>query len=106
MNLARDSDLIECNYGPLLRAFEELTKGWMLNEVSWLGRLAAAKMVLLPKLMYLFCTIPRSLPGSYYAKFNWILARYIWKGSKPRIARCTLALAKDRGGVAKLGTGL
>lgn len=43
----------DCNYSLLLRAFEELTKGWMLHEVSWLGRIAAAKMVLLPKLMYL-----------------------------------------------------
>lgn len=34
VNLARESDLIDCNYGPLLRAFEELTKGWMLHEVA------------------------------------------------------------------------
>lgn len=100
VQLANGYDIIDCNYGPLLKAFEELTKGWMLHEVSWLGRIAATKMALLPKLMYLFRTIPRLLPNALYIKFNRVLGRYIWKGSKPRIARNTLSLPKRKGGVA------
>lgn len=100
VQLTNGPEIIDCNYGPLLKAFEELTKGWMLHEVSWLGRIAAAKMALLPRLMYLFRTIPRLLPGSLYVKFNRVLGRYIWKGAKPRIARNTLSLPKGKGGVA------
>lgn len=98
--MARDCDITDCNYGPLLKVFEGMTREWMLNEVPWLGRIAAAKTVLFPKLMYLFRTIPRLLPRFYYTKFNQILICYVWKGAKPKIAWNTLSSSKTSGGVA------
>ncbi|XP_063816354.1 uncharacterized protein LOC135055814 [Pseudophryne corroboree] len=91
---------VECNYLPLLAQFRTLTKQWTNYEISWLGRLSSIKMMLLPKILYLFRAIPYLVPFTLLNKFYAVMSTFIWKGKKPRIARNRLFRSKDKGGLA------
>ncbi|CAI9563252.1 unnamed protein product [Staurois parvus] len=65
--------------------FQALLKATGKTELSWLGRLAAFKMLILPKLLYFFRTIPILIPHSYFSKLDIAFKKYIWNGRKPRI---------------------
>jgi hypothetical protein len=52
------NDLYKENYKPLKKEIEEDHKRWKDLPCSWIGRINTVKVVILPKAIYMFNTIP------------------------------------------------
>lgn len=69
---------------------DRLKKHYLLG----FGRLAAFKMLVLPKILYYFRTLPICIPNSLYQALQSKVSKFIWLNKR---ARCPLAiLAKHR----------
>lgn len=64
-----------------------------------IGRINLIKMVVLPKFLYLFQSIPLPLPKSFFKEVNVILCKFIWNNRKSRLRMKLLYLPYDRGGL-------
>lgn len=58
--------LYRTNYLPMFSHFTSLMGTWHPLCVSWLGRITAVKMTLLPKILYLFRVLSISIPSYFF----------------------------------------
>jgi len=56
-------------------------------------------MNILPKLLYLFQSLPINVAQTQFTNWDRIISRFIWGGKKPRVRYKTLQLPKDKGGM-------
>uniref|UniRef100_A0A8C5M1Q5 Reverse transcriptase domain-containing protein n=1 Tax=Leptobrachium leishanense TaxID=445787 RepID=A0A8C5M1Q5_9ANUR len=91
--------LYKHNYDTLLRDVKNQLFQWRLKEVSWLGRMATVKMMMIPKILYILRSIPIVLSKSYLDQLQSILISYIWQNKKPRIPRSLLYRRHRDGGL-------
>lgn len=94
------ANLYKCNFLPLLSQIEEEFHQLRKIHLSWLGRIAAYKMQILPKLLYYFRTLPIPIPQLFFEKLASKLRQFIWDGKKPRISLSKLYESKQSGGVS------
>lgn len=93
------SNLSQVNYGPLSQAIKFDLDRW--NLVPFLNlnsRILAVKMNVLPRLLYLFRTLPVEVSQTQFREWDKWIARFIWHGKKPRIKFRSLQLSKAKGG--------
>lgn len=64
------------------------------------SRIEIVKMNILPRLLYLYQSLPISIPQSQFMEWDKWISRFIWGGKRPRIRLATLQLPKGRGGLA------
>lgn len=83
------SQLYSANFLPLLNSFSQEMNRFKKFYLSWSGRLAAYKMLLLPKLLYYFRALPIILPSIFSVKMQCLISQFIWEGEK---ARCSLSV--------------
>uniref|UniRef100_A0A803J671 Reverse transcriptase domain-containing protein n=1 Tax=Xenopus tropicalis TaxID=8364 RepID=A0A803J671_XENTR len=95
-----EKNLFKENFVPMLSKFQKLTQDWMYKDISWLGRIAAIKCNLLPKILYLFRTIPINIPAKFFTSLQGLVSKFIWQKRRPRIAYNTMTNAKNKGGLA------
>uniref|UniRef100_A0A8C5M7Y9 Reverse transcriptase domain-containing protein n=1 Tax=Leptobrachium leishanense TaxID=445787 RepID=A0A8C5M7Y9_9ANUR len=88
------------NFLPILDTFANDLGQWDYPHISWLGRVQVLKMNLLPRLLYLFQTIPTHIPSAYFRALRSLTTTYIWRGSRPRQSFTCLTLPKLEGGLA------
>uniref|UniRef100_A0A2D4GQM2 Reverse transcriptase domain-containing protein n=1 Tax=Micrurus corallinus TaxID=54390 RepID=A0A2D4GQM2_MICCO len=88
----------ENNYNKLLQQTKKDLELWTKMLFSLLGRIAAIKMSILPKFLYLFQTIPVKLEKTFFDNLNKMTAKFIWQDKKPRIKMKLLQDMKSRGG--------
>uniref|UniRef100_A0A803K926 Reverse transcriptase domain-containing protein n=1 Tax=Xenopus tropicalis TaxID=8364 RepID=A0A803K926_XENTR len=93
------SILYNMNFKSMLTKTEQYLKTWAFKEITWLGRLSAVKTMLMPKILYLFRTIPITVPNKFFTLLQKLISRYIWKAKKPRILTATLSRNKLQGGL-------
>lgn len=67
--------------------------------LSWSAYIAAFKLLILPKLLYLFRTVPIPLPNWYFSKLNTLLSAFTWNGKEPRCSKHMLNRHKLVGGM-------
>ena len=60
------------------------------------------KITILPKFLYLFQSLPLSLPNSFFKELNSIFSKFIWNNKKPRLRLRLLYLPYERGGLRLL----
>lgn len=96
---ASHSDLFSTNYPPVLRQITNLIKQWSQLPLSWIGKINAIKMTILPKLLYLFRVLPIPIPSYFLRIVQKRATSFIWGSSKPRIPIHTLHLPKNKGGL-------
>uniref|UniRef100_A0A8C5LZP1 Reverse transcriptase domain-containing protein n=1 Tax=Leptobrachium leishanense TaxID=445787 RepID=A0A8C5LZP1_9ANUR len=94
---ASSRQIFDLNFLAILGTFVADLNGKML---SWFGRIAVLKMNLLPRLLYLFNTLPISIPVSFFTTLRKELLRFIWTQGRPRVSFKVLCLPKSRGGLA------
>ena len=63
-------------------------------------RINVVKMNILPRLLYLFLSLPVAISKDQFLKWDKCISRFVWGGKRPRIRYATLELPKDRGGMA------
>lgn len=95
----RLSNLYHKNFTPLLQNIDQNLKIWSTGIFSWFGRAAILKMHTLPKILYLFQTLPIKLPSSFFSSYKKKCTAFIWGKSKPRIKFDILTLPKKQGGI-------
>uniref|UniRef100_A0A8C5LYE2 Reverse transcriptase n=1 Tax=Leptobrachium leishanense TaxID=445787 RepID=A0A8C5LYE2_9ANUR len=83
----------------MLTQLRNLCMNWSKVEVSWAGRIAALKMSLLPKLLYLFRALPIALPRTYLLNLQSVLSKFVWRGKRPRVRAALLNQSIEGGGI-------
>lgn len=87
------------NFGRFLNWFEDKVKLWSLLPLSLAGRIAILKMLVLPKLLYLFANIPVPFTRAFFHKIRSTALSLIWAGTIPRIAWSLLVRPMSKGGL-------
>uniref|UniRef100_A0A803K3V4 Reverse transcriptase domain-containing protein n=1 Tax=Xenopus tropicalis TaxID=8364 RepID=A0A803K3V4_XENTR len=93
------TSLYNANFKAMLGKIEQYFQSWTYKEISWIGRLSAIKTMILPKILYLFRTIPIKIPNKYFTALQKSISKYIWKAKKPRIPLASLSKGKLQGGL-------
>lgn len=92
------SNLYAANLVPLIDPIHrELVR--MKFYLSWTGRLAAFKMILLPRILYFFRTLPICIPEKFYHLLQGDLSKFVWLDKKPRCSNYILRRHKKAGGM-------
>uniref|UniRef100_A0A670JFR1 Reverse transcriptase domain-containing protein n=1 Tax=Podarcis muralis TaxID=64176 RepID=A0A670JFR1_PODMU len=91
-------DLSNENYGKTWNEIKNDLQVWGKLNLSLLGKISVIKMNILPRMMFLFQSIP--ILGGDKCFNNWKrdLAKFIWSGKKPRIKHKIMIDKKERGG--------
>uniref|UniRef100_A0A8C5MYW4 Reverse transcriptase domain-containing protein n=1 Tax=Leptobrachium leishanense TaxID=445787 RepID=A0A8C5MYW4_9ANUR len=97
---AHISQLYTSNYPDMIKHIKSLLRQWSSYSISWMGCIYALKMTALPKLLYLFRTLPVPLPLMILHDLQSAFYRYVWQGKKPRVSRLILRRPKLHGGLA------
>lgn len=73
---------------------------WSSLPLSLAGKINSVKMTVMPRLLYLFQTIPIFIPKSFFKELNKCTSSFIWKKTVPRIRREFLERRREEGGLA------
>lgn len=93
--------LLQTNYEPLsLRIKEDLHRWSLISFLSLTSRVNAIKMLVLPKLLYMFRTLPIGVPESQFREWDKQISRFIWLGKRPRVRYRVMQLRREEGGIA------
>ncbi len=96
INLTIDK-LIPANYNPVITKVSESLDRWSSLPVSLIGRINIIKMNIIPKFLYLFCSIPP--PSGFFPNMNKKCTKCIRKNRRARLRLTLLYLPYDRGGL-------
>lgn len=91
------NDLCSLKFVPLLKSIQGETESCYKPGLSWFGRVAAIKMMILPKILYLLQTIPICLSSSFFTSVHQHFSSVTWKGKLAHILLNRLALPKNKG---------
>lgn len=58
---------------------------WESHKLSWLGRVAAVKMILLPKIIFILTNALIDLPDKILNSILYLINKFIWGKQKARI---------------------
>lgn len=93
-------DLLKLNFIPFIDQARKDTNRWSTLPLSLAGRINSVKMVILPKFLYLFQTVPIFLPKSYFKELDKYISTLIWNKTIPRVCKSVLEERKTNGGLA------
>lgn len=87
------------NYPQAFSNVKRLLNQWSSYHISFLGRIQAVKMNILPKLLFLFRSLPLYVSCSTLLAIQSDLLRFVWQNEKPRLGRPLIYRARVRGGL-------
>lgn len=91
--------LYEANYFPLISKMQQELSKIQKHYLTWGGRLAAYKMLILPKLIYFFRALPIPIPTSFFTAMQKQLLNFVWAGKRARFPVSLQRLHKSVGGL-------
>lgn len=91
--------LYQANFPPMFCKLESDLLSWSRYNISWLGRVHSTKMTLLPRLLYLFRSLPIEIRKYHLKAFQGKIIKFIWGKKGYRLARNILYSPKTRGGL-------
>lgn len=92
--------LFEANYNKLIKQVRSILTGWEVLPPSLFGRVQTVRINLLPRLLFLFQSLPIRVPSFIFTTLNKIISQFIWQQKRPRIRLKILHLAKNKEGPA------
>ncbi len=84
------ADLFHHNFSQLLSRLTKDFHRWSLLPLSLVGRINCVKMNVLPKLLYIFQSIPIFIPKSFFVTLDGSISQFIWNGKTPKIRKSIL----------------
>ncbi|CAH2301475.1 Hypothetical predicted protein, partial [Pelobates cultripes] len=87
------------NYVPLLTALQQDMKRWAPQYISWFGRINAIKMNVMPRILYLFQTIPVIVPRNFFQTLSSAFKQFVWNQRPARIRQSILERPRSEGGM-------
>lgn len=102
VNLPQDlGQLKSGNYDPLLNKIKTDISRWnLIPYMDITQRVEVIKINVLPRLLYLFQSLPVEVTEGEFREWDKMISRYIWQGQRRRIRYRTLQLPKNKGGLA------
>lgn len=101
VNIPRElTEVYKHNYVPLTCNIKHDMDRWLILPMNMYNRIELVKMIILPKLLYLFLALPNEVTSKQFNEWNKIISNFIWCKHRPRIKFETLQLAKKEGGRA------
>ena len=92
--------LYETNFNILNGKIKSDVAKWSTLILDFSSRIEVVKMNILPRLLYLFLSLPVKIPESQFTAWDRLISRFIWAGARPRVRLKTLQLDKEKGGLA------
>ena len=88
-------------YDPLLSNIrQDLDRCPLLPFLGLIQRVEIVKMNVLPRILYLFQSLPVEISDKKFAEWDKWISRFQWHGKKPRARYKTLQVPRDKGGLA------
>lgn len=84
------------NYPALFKNIGADLTRWSLHPPSWFGRLLSVEMNMLPRILYLFRTLPVALAKLDLKSFQTKLLSFIWGNKRPRVNIRTLYAPREK----------
>lgn len=84
---------------PIYKKLESDLKQWSPHQLSWLGKINSVKMTLLPRLLYIFRSLPIAIRKDHLLAFQDKVVKFIWGKSGHRLARHSLYSLRNKGGL-------
>uniref|UniRef100_A0A670ICH5 Reverse transcriptase domain-containing protein n=1 Tax=Podarcis muralis TaxID=64176 RepID=A0A670ICH5_PODMU len=97
---SKNLNLFKDNYEKCWSEVKKDLEIWSRLKLSLLGRIAAIKMNVLPKMLFLFQALQIVDRVECFGKWQKDISKFVWQGKKPRIKFKILTDAKERGGFA------
>lgn len=98
ITLTKDiAKLFESNYGPINKEIKSDISRWTLLPLDMSNRIEIIKMNMLPRILYLFQSLPLEVLQKQFNEWDGMISRFVWNGRKPRIKFKTLQLTKEKG---------
>lgn len=94
------STIYDLNYNPITASIKADLDRWSLLPMNMYNRIDAVKMSILPKLLFLFQSLPIEISPKQFNNWNKMISSFIWGKQRPRIKFQTLQLPKNKGGRA------
>lgn len=92
-------ELMRANYGRTLDQLTDKITKWIAMPLSMAARMSLIKMVILPKLLYLYINIPHAPSRHFFNVIKTQMIRLVWGGKQPRMAWEHLTRPNDAGGL-------
>ena len=92
--------IYKTNYELMNDKIQKDVAQWSTLIMDFSSRIEVVKINLLPRLLYLFLSLPIRVPVSQFSAWDKLISRFIWAGARPRIRLKTLQLDKENGGLA------
>lgn len=96
----RVSDLYRANFPPLLQRLRTDMSRWDAAYLTWLGRINAIKMNMLPRLLYLFQGLPIPVSKTLFVELKKMMTTFIWQNKRARLPYRLLICPRSRGGLS------
>lgn len=93
------SQLYDANYVKLLNEIKKDPDRWEILTLTLIGRVETVRMNILPRLLFLFQSLPIMVLGSTFKLLDKSIAKFLWQNKKARIKYKTLLSPKDMEGL-------
>ncbi len=94
------NDLLRLNWQSKIEQAKTNIEFWKTLPISMIGKMNAIKMIVLPRFLHLFQSIPCFIAQSYFKQSDSIIIPFIWSYKTVRISKKHPSKPKDIGGFA------
>ena len=94
------SSLYKAYFDELISQIRKDLERQGLLPLSLVGRVETIRINVLPTMLFLFCSLPITVPVSTFKFLNRLISEFIWQNKRPRLRLKVLHSDKEKGGLA------